>query len=631
MVSTVSLARVKISSPSLRELVKASTKVPNPSPGARDSQHFGSPSPPTILNCPLESTVAIDDIAACGLDFATLDEVTALHPYVSVYAEDQDWFLCHGPLDYYLLDNLKEFTHSFQSGHPPPAAHNSTREFMTLPCMAERVRPNCTMLRSDGQSGLFDRFFGGLHLNLLAIVNLVLKFGLRNPMRDGSSPTSVRSRIDFGCAGDGFEKIPGGGNRPYVTYGFDVFENLVGKEKAEVMQSYADVFDAMQDCEDYLETVRFGNSKPYNFPPRTEEYGCGPRRKLGGKRMRQENFTTQVKIVSWYHPTDGHKDIRNCSWFGYTKTGALCFMLKCRKTGLIISIKFITNSRDKVGRHYDSIGLKPILNRIQSHVDAIDQAYKFIHKQQQLNESKSITRSTVCGGFGLCPDYLNFHRLNLNDYSPWVATKIGMNPVTGEDVVADVIEMPANIVRSYFLSPACTLVHRMKRHLQLTRADKALENEKRLVELAVLAGYQTDMLRIYSVGMNHFSDLDCCHPSKVLAEMLMTEYGSLTGTSGCKRINPTGIDFHATYVADKEVIIDGVTHVDKEKEMNGAMPFVVTRILKLMDDINENMTSGKFCDKEAEKMFKACCKSWRSLALDIGEFRLMIVVLVREI
>lgn len=216
----------------LREILKKPVTVPEGTSSVFCDRGRDANDVRCIDYAPLDAFVS--DSRAKEMTPVGIEDIIPLKSRVCVYARDTDYVLCTRPADYYLIDNLRQLPHSFLNGTEWSNAMASSKKMTFVPPMAEVIGDQCTMLRAWGASGLYDKHFGSLSLNLLAIARLVLRHGQRNPKRDGSTPAELRSRVDFGCAGDGSETVPGGGTLPYLTYGFDIFKHIDdAREKKE--------------------------------------------------------------------------------------------------------------------------------------------------------------------------------------------------------------------------------------------------------------------------------------------------------------------------------------------------------------------------------------------------------------
>jgi hypothetical protein len=81
--------------------------------------------------------------------------------------------------------------------------------------------------------------------------------------------------------------------------------------------------------------------------------------------------------------TGRHKDLKNCGWQFYLKTGALSFIL-VNASGTIWSIKFLSNSQHVIGSYFDKLlGVKTLCLRAKSYFEKLDGAYAaFLNEYQ---------------------------------------------------------------------------------------------------------------------------------------------------------------------------------------------------------------------------------------------------------
>jgi hypothetical protein len=136
---------------------------------------------------------------------------------------------------------------------------------------------------------------------------------------------------------------------PNSTYGFGVFNKVKDEEERETIKMMVgDVFDCMQECEDYIEMFELDNSLPFYHKGRNKRFAEQVHLLLNCRKTRQEDFTIQLKNITQGEQTWTHKDQWNCTWNGYTKTLTLSFTwVDALKE--IWSIKFIANSHFKAG------------------------------------------------------------------------------------------------------------------------------------------------------------------------------------------------------------------------------------------------------------------------------------------
>ena len=406
---------------------------------------------------------------------------------------------------------------------------------------------------------------------------------------------------------------PDGSYAPAETFGFGVFSKMPTDQANALRRDLGAIGDAIQSCHDEIEVTRLSNDLPFNFGPRFNKYALHFRNKLFAERMRGECMTIQVKLISNHQITNRHRDDKNCVWVGYEKTSALCIVF-ADAFGHIWSVKILINSRSSIGEYFNGkLGLGPMFTRIQNHVDSIDRSFRLIHSKQLFSRSKSHAPGSQLQ-YKL-PTYLTFYDLILDDFTPWMKKKIGTNPKNGEDILADMIEMPANVVRDFFLSPACTIIHRVKLKLSKTCPDAVDANDRKLVELAIMCAYQTSFCRFYHVGKDNINRLTSESPCIAMYQLLKETFGTITGTSGCRRMNPSGIKFEQVFLNEKG-------------EGNGTLAKVVQAVMMLLDGINSLTGSGKFTQMAIEELVRGVCNEWSGTGIDIDEIRIMIVVQV---
>ena len=423
---------------------------------------------------------------------------------------------------------------------------------------------------------------------LCKVALFVVRHGYANFTRDGARSDDHQNnrRIDFGCAGSDTVKLGDGSSAPAPTYGAKIFEAIEDdKERSEMKCFIACILDGMQDCHDEIETKHLGNNAPYGCSRRTEMYGQPMRDVVGALRSRCENLTIQLKCLSRGERTENHRDKRNCRWLGYDKTSGLCFVIT-DAFGYVWSLKFILNSRGKVGDYLGNENIMSLLHRIRHHLSLLNGQYKEIHGFQQW---KKTNRSD--GAVGPMseerPTYLTFDKLVLDDYSPWKEKVIGKDPTTGKPILADIMETHANATRCYFLSPACNVVTRFINHNTCKLGDACSQDiEWRSVELAFMGAYQTNFIRMFHCCFNNKDVLDSNQPSKALWEVLTTTFGAITGDSFCNRLNVSGLKFDKVFL-------------DVHGNVNNNMKFAVGRVLSLLDQVNETVRRDDFTQAQA--------------------------------
>jgi hypothetical protein len=168
------------------------------------------------------------------------------------------------------------------------------------------------------------------------IVKFVLEHSNTNVAWDGNLSAANNAdgdaiehcRVIFGSSGqDHSEERIDGHCAPASTYGFNVIEKEKDKEKREkIKMMVCSLFENMQKCKDYIETVKLGNSLPFYHKGRDKWFAEKIWALLNCHfTHREDNFMIQLKNITQGEQTWKHKDQWNCTWSGYTKTLTLLF------------------------------------------------------------------------------------------------------------------------------------------------------------------------------------------------------------------------------------------------------------------------------------------------------------------
>jgi hypothetical protein len=130
---------------------------------------------------------------------------------------------------------------------------------------------------------------------LKVLVPLLIKFvienGDSNVARDGNLDISddadgdsardpkatepiQRRQVIFGCCGQGYsDECIDGHCAPNSTYGFGGFDKVKDEEEREkIKMMVGDIFDCMQECEDYIEMFELDNSLPFYHKGRDKRF-----------------------------------------------------------------------------------------------------------------------------------------------------------------------------------------------------------------------------------------------------------------------------------------------------------------------------------------------------------------------
>lgn len=196
--------------------------------------------------------------------------------------KDTEHILHCAPVEFYLIDNLREHIHSFENttplSNPQTGSHLQINYPQTMDYFSEEV----SVIRGGGN--FYRKHFGGLRVSLARLLQFVLEVGKCNAKRDGSVVINAGQRwhVTFGCAGQAHSKLVDGTSAPKQTYGFDIFEKVEDKtDRASIKQMVADVLDAMQDAKDEIEVIHLQNGKPFYCKEQTNSMERHCKMKLG--------------------------------------------------------------------------------------------------------------------------------------------------------------------------------------------------------------------------------------------------------------------------------------------------------------------------------------------------------------
>jgi hypothetical protein len=184
------------------------------------------------------------------------------------------------------------------------------------------------VVRAGGET--YEDYFSEAKISVPLIIKFVLEHGDTNVAQDGNLSAADNAngdaiqhcRVIFGsCGQDHSEERFDGHCAPASTYGFNVFEKEKDEEKREKIKTMVgSLFDNMQKCKDYIETVKLGNSLPLYHKGRDKRFAEKIRVLLNCCFTHWEDFMIQLKNITQGEWTWKHKDQWNCTWNGYTKT-----------------------------------------------------------------------------------------------------------------------------------------------------------------------------------------------------------------------------------------------------------------------------------------------------------------------
>jgi len=148
---------------------------------------------------------------------------------------------------------------------------------------------------------------------------------------------------------------------------------------------------------------------------------------------------------------------------------------------------------------------------------------------------------------------------------------------------------------------------------------KEVKDERKVVELAIYAGYLTGFHRYYHVGSKYGQRLkESGHPFLEMYRLMIKEFKKPFGDCQVGRISCTGVKFEDVFL-------------DEDGEMtNGAMDAMVDCVMEVLDWINKTVASDdEFTHVNIEKKFQECLGQMRERVNgnpDFAEFRLMVAV-----
>jgi hypothetical protein len=579
--------RIEVDHPTLLDVL--ATAAPNNLDQHRFAQSMtiDSPIPPPPYESYYSDMEKRFDPKQCRM--ATTNEIAPFAPRVYVEGDLFETNLYCAPLEFYLLRDLKNRNHGFKCddlGLQPSVSKCSAS--LDIPMVVSLINDDTAIIRPG--HAIFVKAFAAtrLHVDLPLCLKFVIKHGTSNRARDGvvsSGSMDFGSRIDFGCAGSGSTKIAPGVWRPDQLCGLDVFEKVSQKECSQIKACLASVYDCIQVASDEIQK-EISLEPLFNYQPRDKVYGSILRNFLGAKIMRNEWMTLQVKCISRGDRTDRHKDIKNCSWRYYNKTGALCFVIS-DAFGTLWSLKFISNGRLVIGSYFDKLlGVETLCTRIKTHFKKLDLAYATF----LLGYEGSYTPSTVL-------NWKNPWGFFLDARCNWTEVKdTGQNKIFHRCIV-----LPTIVVRDFWLSAPVHIITEMK--------SLGLQDDK-LLELILLGAYQTSWFRFFYVGMKMVKGKKTNDPFKTYIQLAVEAFGSITG--GPKpRADPPGIDVKAVYYPDN--------CSTKHK--------VIKTILGLLTWVNDTPPE-KFNHVAIREMVLLTAKSISRIkaGAELGEFRLMLIL-----
>jgi len=374
---SVTLANVNLSVPLLS---KQFSDKPSATPMADSPAHpsagvatttNGSTRDPYKPDSQLGDLKSLFDPGQC--QFPTDKEVAKVNSRVVVADGNKQHEMCCGSMECYSMDRLRDCNHAFENGSDWRQAQTNPFVTVTYPQGMDYFSNDMSVVQGGGD--LFSQLFGNLRVSPAILAKFILQHGECNELCDGAFATNSgqRWRITMGCCGQSYTSESVRGHTvPKAMYGLDVFKEIIDEdERQSLMAMVATCLDAMQDMADYTE-MKLGNPLPYNDEQRIARFSKSFADGVGAARSRFEDLSIQLKHIDEHEHTAEHKDERNCTHIGYTKTVALCFTVKDAE-GLMWSVKLIGNSRAAAGSWEGNVyELPPIFTRIRRQMEQLD-------------------------------------------------------------------------------------------------------------------------------------------------------------------------------------------------------------------------------------------------------------------
>jgi hypothetical protein len=169
---------------------------------------------------------------------------------------------------------------------------------------------------------------------------------------------------------------------------------------------------------------------------------------------------------------------------------------------ILWSLKFVTNSRHVIGSYFDELlGVETLSLRIKNHLENINLAYSaFADAYSGMNPTNDLNWKNPWAFF-------------LDDCCPWVEKK-------DKEVSFQTIVLPTIVVRDFWLSPAVSVIVKMK--------SIGLGDEE-LLELILLGGYQTSWFRFFHIGGIMIHERCTKSPFDAYVHLALKTFGSITG------------------------------------------------------------------------------------------------------
>jgi hypothetical protein len=168
---------------------------------------------------------------------------------------------------------------------------------------------------------------------------------------------------------------------------------------------------------------------------------------------------------------------------GYTKTVALCFTVKDAK-GCMWSVKLICNSQAAAGAWEGNVCKLPLIfMRIRHQMEQLDHKLDGIMQVERESGGYQYPKRVTLG---------SIHNLVLDDQCPWEEFRLG------GDVIRRRMWLPAAPVQDIHFSALATIGYLYYQEVK---------DEKKMIELVLVAAYHNGYDRYYDLGKKYLSCL----------------------------------------------------------------------------------------------------------------------------
>jgi hypothetical protein len=412
-----------------------------------------------------------------GYIYATRDQMNSVSCVLISEPDDYTTRVCQlSPVEVYYHADLKTIKHrvSYLQDEASLLAIGPSRSLHWIPLSNSALSFEFSVIRQDHP--LFVKHFSKLTVDLLSIVDFLSECGNTDVGRDGVG-NSVGSRYDFGVGNHSFDTNGAKNGKFYDAPHVNCCLEKIQKHKkgASILKSVSLIADAVQLMFDDL-MDELGAPKQQDDTFRNATFSHQLSKLVGCQDSRYEWFTILLKCLTAGHIIDGHFDTQNCTAKGYRHTANFS-MVVVAKHNRLFRLSLLLNSRSAAGEYgCRENGVKAFLSEIKLYLEQIDKSYQSYQG-----------RTVACGVETLTPTWLHFDRLFFCDQSPWQRFELVNDGVDGIPCV-HLIELRAAVTRDLWMSMAADV---------LRRAGKVIDNPECLMELYLIALYQSGWLYFY--------------------------------------------------------------------------------------------------------------------------------------